>query len=215
MDGRAIVRRVATGVGIALLLSTGGPFFSTCSGGCGGYEGLVMDTLRVCPKARELLGDDVRESYVGCACGQMETGGGTGNASWSVPVSGSRGRGTYEYVLEQHAGRWQVMAATLHAQDQNVDVLGCSSALPVSAGSSGNPGSATALATQCDANTAAACLALGAMYEEGKGVPRDEALARKLYDRACQGGLATGCALRDRDRDRDRAGGGDGAATSK
>jgi TPR repeat protein len=109
------------------------------------------------------------------------------------------------------------MAATLHAQDQNVDLLGCSSALPVSAGSTGDPGGATALANQCDgdgdANTAAACLALGAMYEEGKGVPRDEALARKLYDRACQGGLATGCALRDRDRD--RAGGGDGAATSK
>jgi hypothetical protein len=109
---------------------------------------------------------------------------------------------TNEHVAPVH--KWQIMSASLEFQGQTVDVLACTGApaptpsVVTSTVAQGDTGSATALAAQCDAKVAAACLALGAMYDEGKGVPRDEALAKKLYDRACQGGLATGCTLRDR-----------------
>jgi hypothetical protein len=206
VDGWSIVRRVGSGLGVVALLVIGAPVLATFCGTCDGYQGLVMDRLRACPEARGLLGDGIGESYFGCSCGQSETGGGTGNAAWSIPVSGSRGRGTYAYTVEEHGGRWTMTEASLESQGRSIDVLACTSPAPT-AGTTASPPAeaqpAAALAAQCDANVAAACLALAAMYDEGKGVPRDPALAHKLYDRACENGLATACVLRDRDASAD------------
>jgi hypothetical protein len=141
MDG--FVRRVAIVVGGVLVgtgvLSSGGPAMSNCSGACGGYQDLVMDTLRACPKANELLGEGIGPSWVGCSCGQMQTAGATGNASWSVPVAGSRARGTYDYAAEMHGGRWQMTYGTLDVDGANVDILACGA--PVAAGTASSSSS--------------------------------------------------------------------------
>jgi hypothetical protein len=45
----------------------------------------------------------------------------------------------------------------------------------------------------CDGMNSSACADLAARYAAGSGVPKDEARAAALYDRACQGGAARGC----------------------
>ena len=49
------------------------------------------------------------------------------------------------------------------------------------------------LTTQCHQGNAEACLVLGFMYDEGKGVTRDVFKAVELYRKACDGKNATGC----------------------
>jgi predicted Ser/Thr protein kinase len=45
----------------------------------------------------------------------------------------------------------------------------------------------------CDAGAAAACARLGVLYNSGRGVAKDVALAGELYEKACRGGDAAGC----------------------
>ncbi|HEX8113334.1 MAG TPA: hypothetical protein VF516_36645, partial [Kofleriaceae bacterium] len=45
----------------------------------------------------------------------------------------------------------------------------------------------------CTGGDAASCAALAAMYDLGKGRPRDLARATQLYDRACSAKLASAC----------------------
>jgi TPR repeat protein len=45
----------------------------------------------------------------------------------------------------------------------------------------------------CDAGSAPACLVLAFLYEEGKGVAKDLAMAAALFEKACNGGEAYGC----------------------
>ncbi len=57
-------------------------------------------------------------------------------------------------------------------------------------------GAAAALAAQqagCEQGLAPACVNLGLMYGNGKGVAKDEAKAASLYQKACDGGSPDGC----------------------
>ena len=50
------------------------------------------------------------------------------------------------------------------------------------------------LRESCDAGDAAACNQLAIRVQKGQYVLRDVQHAATLYDRACEGGVATGCA---------------------
>jgi TPR repeat protein len=49
------------------------------------------------------------------------------------------------------------------------------------------------LAAPCEQGTLGACHDLGVVYDEGQAVPRDPAIARGLWQRACQSGHAESC----------------------
>lgn len=92
---------------------------------CGDHGDLVSETVLQCPRARELIGDDAHPARIGFACGTTEIEGNYGRASWSVPFTGSRGRGTVKYDASEHAGRWTLDRATLEIDDQVIDLVSC------------------------------------------------------------------------------------------
>ncbi len=49
------------------------------------------------------------------------------------------------------------------------------------------------LEQDCTAGNARACDTLGDLYDEGRGVNKDERRAASLYEQACRGGVARGC----------------------
>ena len=51
------------------------------------------------------------------------------------------------------------------------------------------------LAAECDADDADACTRLGYIYNEGDGVPADDARATPLFVRACHLGDMSGCTM--------------------
>ena len=64
---------------------------------CSGYDQFLVSTLEQCPRAHELLGDDIAQAHVGMACGSTSTQGGTGTASWRMPFAGTHARGTVKF----------------------------------------------------------------------------------------------------------------------
>jgi hypothetical protein len=93
---------------------------------CGSADELVEDAVERCPRAKELLGDDAHPARLGCACGTTELEGNYGRSSWSVPYTGSRGRGTVQYDASQHAGTWTLDRANLEVDGENIDLVACS-----------------------------------------------------------------------------------------
>lgn len=122
------VRRVLLGLPLGVLVVLGiftvTPFLATC----GDHSKLVTETVLRCPRAKELLGDDVHPARLGMACGSTETSGGTGQASWSTPYTGSRGRGTVSYDAEKHGGDWVLHRAVLEVGGEEIDLLACTGA---------------------------------------------------------------------------------------
>lgn len=94
-------------------------------GTCMGYEPVALERLNACPRATELLGAPIERGYLGMSCGSAETGGGSGNASWTMPVVGPHGRGTYSFYMEQHGGPWTLLRGDLEVGDTEVDVVNC------------------------------------------------------------------------------------------
>lgn len=99
---------VIFGVPVALLLVVGAcvagcPMLTRACGTIGGETDAAMAALRQCKRAREVLGDDVGWGNVGCSNCESEGGGDPLNggchssATWQMPVSGSRGRGSYVF----------------------------------------------------------------------------------------------------------------------
>jgi hypothetical protein len=82
---------------------------------CDGAYSPALAALNDCPAATTLLGSPIRQSIVGYACGESETGMGSGNASWTMLVSGPNGSGTFSYSGEKRGGPWQIVNAQLRA----------------------------------------------------------------------------------------------------
>jgi hypothetical protein len=101
------------------------PVLSIAFGHMSGYQDVAMGKLQACPHARALLGEDVGPSFIGIACGSSESGGGNDFAQWTVPVSGSKGRGTYSYYLDGRGGGWTMQSGTLEVDGQIVDIASC------------------------------------------------------------------------------------------
>lgn len=96
------------GVPLALILVVGAcvagcPLMVRGCGAMGGETEDAMAALKRCDYAREALGNDVGWGAVGCANCEGEGGGDPlnggchSNATWQMPVSGSKGRGSYTF----------------------------------------------------------------------------------------------------------------------
>jgi hypothetical protein len=93
--------------------------------GCGGYNDTALDQLRQCPRAQAALGESIDWASFGCSSGQTSTGSGTGSASWSMPVAGSKSAGRYSFNLSKTGGGWAVRRAVLTVGDDEIDVRRC------------------------------------------------------------------------------------------
>lgn len=107
-------------IGLAVFSVT--PFLATC----GGHDELVTAALLRCPRAVELIGDDAHPARLGMACGSTETSGSTGSASWSLPYTGSRGRGTVGFAAVKRRGDWELDDAVLEIGGETIDLVTCS-----------------------------------------------------------------------------------------
>jgi len=85
---------------------------------------MAMDKLQACPAATKALGGGI-DSTFGIGCGNMETGGGNGNLSWSVPVKGSKARGDLHVSGVQRGGTWTLNRLEVEVDDQTIDLLEC------------------------------------------------------------------------------------------
>ncbi|MBW1877866.1 MAG: hypothetical protein JRI25_16240 [Deltaproteobacteria bacterium] len=92
---------------------------------CDGAYRPALAALNDCPAATTLLGSPIRQSIVGYACGESETGVGSGHASWTMLVSGPNGSGTFSYSGEKRGGPWQIVNAQLKAGGGVHQVVPC------------------------------------------------------------------------------------------
>ena len=118
--------RLLLGVPIVLVIVLLVMVLTPALASCGDADELVEDAVARCPRAKELLGDDAHPARMGCACGTTEIEGGYGHSSWSVPFTGSRGRGTVEYNASKRAGTWTLDAASLEVDGEVIDLVACS-----------------------------------------------------------------------------------------
>lgn len=198
MKQRGWLVRIGSGALVVAAVVLGPQLFGRCAASCSGYDDALVQTVEHCPRARELLGDDIGPAVVGVSCGSTETGGGTGQASWRMSFSGTRGRGALHFDAEQHAGQWSVTRAWLDAEGEDIDLLACArsaAAPPVPAEAEASRSLVDRTVEQCRAGDAIACVSAGAMYESGHLVLRDVERARGLYHDACAAGHAPGCRL--------------------
>lgn len=137
--GRSPKRSGRSAIGALISISTLLPFvialplvFSprVCAEIDGSHQA-ALDTLRSCPRAQQLLGNDIEAAWVGTHCGESSEGGGSGSSHWSFTVTGSQSQGTYEFTAFKSGGQWSVSTATLWVDDQTVQVPGgCGVAQP-------------------------------------------------------------------------------------
>jgi hypothetical protein len=125
----ASVRRALLGLPVLVLVILG-VFGSPTLATCGGHDEVVTAALRACPRATALLGDDAHPARLGMACGSTETSGGSGRASWDMPYTGARARGSVSFDAEKRGGAWILHRAVLEAGGETIDLLACSGARP-------------------------------------------------------------------------------------
>jgi len=115
------IPRVLAPLAIAVIIPMAGMAMPRCDGA---YRP-AMQALNECDSATTLLGSPIRQSVVGFACGESETGGGGGHASWMFLVSGPEGTGTYSYSGQKAGGPWQIVNAQLKAKGQVRQIVPC------------------------------------------------------------------------------------------
>lgn len=119
------MKKALLGLPIAVLVIVGLLMVTPFLGTCGGADEAVTELVRRCEPATKFLGKDVRPARMGLACGSTEISGSTGSASWSMPFTGENGRGTIAYSAIKQNGEWHVVAATLDADGQAIDLVAC------------------------------------------------------------------------------------------
>jgi hypothetical protein len=87
--------------------------------------GSAMDAVRKCPRATELLGNDVSPAWVGCATGQSKSGCDSGSGNWRMPVSGSRASGTLQIHASKNKKGWRATSVFLEVGETRIDVMQC------------------------------------------------------------------------------------------
>ena len=90
-----------------------------------GETSTALEAVRKCPRATELLGNDVSPAWVGCATGQSKSGCDSGSGHWRMPVTGSRGSGTLQISASKHKSGWKATAVYLEVGDTRIDVMAC------------------------------------------------------------------------------------------
>ena len=108
--------RTLLGIPIGVVFLAGSCAFAQplCGRACGSMTDATepaLTALRACAKARAALGEDVSWGAYGCAnCeggsgGDPLNGGCHSSSDWQMPVSGSRGRGSYHWSLSAPPGK--------------------------------------------------------------------------------------------------------------
>ena len=91
-----------------------------------GNEDLAIETLKQCPRARQLLGDDVGPAWVGCTQGSSQGDCSSENAHWSTSVAGSKGSGDYAWAAQETNGKWIIKGAWLRVSGSDeIDIVKC------------------------------------------------------------------------------------------
>lgn len=109
-------KKTIVGIPLGIVFIAGSCAFGQplCGRACGTMTDATppaMAALRACPQARAALGDDVGWGAYGCAnCeggggGDPLNGGCHSSSDWQMPVSGSRGRGTYSWSFISPPGK--------------------------------------------------------------------------------------------------------------
>ena len=91
-----------------------------------GNEDLAIETLKKCPRARQLLGDDVGPAWIGCTQGSSQGGCDSENAHWSTSVAGSKGSGDFAWAAQETDGKWIIKGAWLRVSGSDeIDIVKC------------------------------------------------------------------------------------------
>jgi len=120
------MRRFLFGLPAVALLVLAVFALTPCIANCGDAAEAVTVAVRGCPRAVELLGSDAKPARLGMACGSTKIQGGHGRASWTLPYSGSRARGSVSYAAEKRGGEWRLEEATLEVDGETIDLVACS-----------------------------------------------------------------------------------------
>ncbi len=85
----------------------------------------VLETVQACDKARAALGGDIGAAWVGMTSGKSRSGGGSGLASWSTSVEGTKAKGPLSWSARKTNGVWEITRASLTVNGTAIDVLEC------------------------------------------------------------------------------------------
>jgi hypothetical protein len=121
---RSVLIGLPSAVVLVLIFLLAMPLCATC----GDQHEAVTALVQKCKRATDLLGDHAHPARMGVACGNTEVSGGNGTASWSLPYTGSRGRGTVSFDAVKRGGEWYVDRAVLEIADESIDLVGCAAA---------------------------------------------------------------------------------------
>lgn len=66
---------------------------------------MALHRARMDPRVRHALGSHIRDGMF--VSGKTNVNGGSGDADLSIPISGSKGKGTIYVVASKSAGQWQ------------------------------------------------------------------------------------------------------------
>lgn len=71
----------------------------------------------------EFLGEPIKPSWF--ISGQLNVNGGTGNANFSIPISGPKGKGSIRVVAYKSGGVWRFtyLQVSINGQPESIDLL--------------------------------------------------------------------------------------------
>lgn len=104
-------------------------FFSprTCVMHLATEDQMALEQLKKCQLARDHLGDDIHPAWAGCSTGKSSCSDfKNGSSSWRFPVSGTKGSARLHFTASQRKGKWRLVFATLHIDEDNfIDLMSC------------------------------------------------------------------------------------------
>jgi len=88
----------------------------------------AVERAKESPEVAERIGEPIKFGWI--IAGQLNYAGSNGDASFQIPISGPKGRGTIEVAAKKRAGRWQF-------QTLEVDIPGSDEPIPLLNGQPG------------------------------------------------------------------------------
>jgi hypothetical protein len=97
-----------------------------------GSDAAALAAYEACPAITAALGTPLEEATLSMGCGESSSGGGHGDAEWTITIVGPKGRASGWYHASYHGGGpWTVLSATATLPDgQTVSAVPCPSPAP-------------------------------------------------------------------------------------
>jgi hypothetical protein len=75
------------------------------------------------PQVHELIGEPIKPSWF--ISGQLNVNGSTGNANFSIPISGPKGKGSIRAVAYKSGGVWRFtyLQVSINGEPESIDLL--------------------------------------------------------------------------------------------